>query len=116
MTGMVGILNVGAGDTKITFDPKKPDEMKHATRVVTDMIRLGYAVMVPVGIQGGEPVYRRAKAFDAATCEYIVMGVPEEDDAAAAAPPKPAKRSAATPRRYRADRVEAVSISRSAGG
>lgn len=34
MKGEVGILNVGAGDTKLTFDPSKPDEVARSAQIV----------------------------------------------------------------------------------
>ena len=68
MTGTVGILNVGAGDTKLSFDPKNPAERIRAARIVRDMLRRGYALLVEVA--PGE--YQRATDFDEARCEYII--------------------------------------------
>ncbi|HYE70631.1 MAG TPA: hypothetical protein VD932_03815 [Aquabacterium sp.] len=82
-TGQLGILNVGAGDTKISFDPSKPAEVERACAVVMDMIRRGYAIMVQVGERDGKPLYMRAESFDPATAEYIVVGLPETNVAAA---------------------------------
>lgn len=114
------VLNVGAGDTKLTFDPKKPAERKHAARVITDMLKRGYAILVEVGEdKDGEPLYRRAKAFDAKTCEYIIVGLPE--DAAAEAPAKvPPRRAAKKPPRkagrVKAEGRRAVAVAPTAGG
>ena len=76
-SGGLGILNVGAGDTKLTFDPNNPAECERAAAVVMDMLKRGYAIMVQVGEREGKPLYTRAESFDPATCEYIVMGLPE---------------------------------------
>lgn len=72
--GQLGILNVGSGDTKISFDPANPVERDRAAKIVTDMIRRGYAIMIVVGERDGRPLYQRAIDFDPATCEYIIMG------------------------------------------
>lgn len=68
MTGEVGILNVGAGDTKLSFDPKNPAERIRAARIVKDMIRRGYALLVDTG----DGSYARATDFDETKCEYII--------------------------------------------
>ncbi len=66
--GTVGILNVGAGDTKLTFDKNNPAECIRAGRIVTDMLKRGYALLVDVG----KGKYQRVKKFDAEKCEYII--------------------------------------------
>ena len=44
MSGELALLNVGTGDTKISFDPKASDEeISKASILVKDMIRRGYA-------------------------------------------------------------------------
>jgi hypothetical protein len=72
MSGEVGILNVGAGDTKLSFDPKNPAERIRAARIVKDMIRRGYALLIEVDDGNGGKVTRRATDFDENTCEYII--------------------------------------------
>ena len=95
----LAILNVGEGDTKITFDKDKPGELERARRVVADMLKLGYAILVHVGeTKGGKPKYRRATGFDPKHDEYIVTDAPAE----------PVQRVPVTAR--------AVAVSRSAGG
>jgi len=66
--GEVGILNVGAGDTKIVFDPKNPQEMIRAARIVKDMLRRGYALLIE--IEPGK--FTRALDFDETKFEYII--------------------------------------------
>lgn len=41
MMGSVAILNVSAGDTKLTFDKSNPSETIRAARIVKDMLRRG---------------------------------------------------------------------------
>ena len=113
--GEIGILNVGAGDTKISFDKSKPAERKRAAKIVKDMIERGYAIMVQVGEKDGKPLYQRAESFDPETCDYIVMGVPDEPKPAAAAGERP-RRAKVQPVRVDAATTRAVSVARSAGG
>lgn len=128
MTGL-SILNVGEGDTKITFDPKKPEERKRAAKVVEDLLERGFAIMVQVGTKKGKPLYQRAEAFDPDTCEYIVVGIPdtenddkrtENDDKRTGiddGPPlKHGRKGPRTRHRVPAESTPAVAISRSAGG
>ena len=75
--GDLRILNVGKGDTKLTFNPEKPVEREQAKSALTEMIRLGFSVMVQVGERDGKPLYQRCEAFDPETHEYIIVGVPD---------------------------------------
>lgn len=123
MTGEVGILNVGAGDTKLSFDKSNPAERDRAKRIVQDMLKRGYALLIEVGRRKGEPIYQRAHGFDPETCEYIILGGPDEkvdigmDPVAARA--KPGPKGPTGPRRGRrvpADGTSAVAVGRVAGG
>jgi hypothetical protein len=131
MAGSVGILNVGAGDTKLTFDPKKPDEVKKSAKIVADMIKRGFVLLIEVGKgEDGEPIYRRAKAFDEKTCEYIIAGTIADpttteqinDEKQTGTPPRkgkaaqPAKRDRRGNTRIAASSTSAVAVSRTAGG
>lgn len=133
MTGEVGILNVGAGDTKLSFDPANPAECIRAARIVRDMIRRGYALLIEVKKGAdGKPVYQRAKDFDEERCEYIIADfdpvTAAEADAAEEAspsPPPPVADMAAAPkrrgrppkeRRIDAGKTTAVAVARTAGG
>jgi hypothetical protein len=118
------ILNVSDGDTKVTFDKDVPLDCERASRIVTDMLRRGYAIMVQVGEKDGRPIFQRAINFDSTTQEYIVMGLSdiEEKDIAAKLEieVQPARKAKAKYRggsrkRVSSD-VKAVSIGRSAGG
>lgn len=126
--GTVGVLNVGAGDVKLSFDTTKPAEREHAAKVVTDMLARGYAILIQVGEEAGEPLYRRAKGFDPQTCAYLIVGAPEDMaepsaivSAPASDPPAPRRRGRPTGSRNRTQRVpaestRAVAVHRSAGG
>lgn len=69
--GTVGILNVGAGDTKLSFDPRNPAERIRAARIVRDMLRRGYALLVEVE-RDGVKRFERATDFLEDTCEYVI--------------------------------------------
>jgi len=118
MKGEVGILNVGAGDTKLTFDKTKPEERKRAAAVVKSMIERGFAILIQVGQdpKDGEPIYRRAKGFDPETCEYIIVGAPDEEEQSEAAVSPTEKKPRGRARRVPAESTRAVSVGRSAGG
>ncbi len=116
MKGSVGILNVGAGDTKLSFDPTKPSEIDHAKKVVTDMLRRGYAILVHVGERDGKPLYHRAEAFDPATCEYLIAGLPTEYEPALPPEAKTSRRGRKTITRIPAATTRATAVARSAGG
>lgn len=122
MIGELGILNVAAGDTKLTFDPRKPAEVRAASKTVKDMIRRGYAILIEVGRDDKGPLYRRALDFDAETAEYIIAGTPEEEaeeDArgeASAPPPRRERKKATAPKRVAATATSAIAVARTAGG
>lgn len=136
MPGSVGILNVGAGDTKLTFDRSNPAECIRAARIVKDMIRRGYALLVQTP-DSDPPVYQRAYDFDEATCEYIIADLDpvqaqaadaaeeesreETTEESAAAPQSANKRgpkhkaTRATKRVHAAD-TRSTAVARTAGG
>ena len=72
--GYLEILNVGAGDMKITFDKEDPAELIRAKRIIQDMLRRGFALLVKQG-----DAWTRVERFDAATGEYLIADyAPEE--------------------------------------
>lgn len=129
--GTVGVLNVGAGDIKLSFDPANPAERIRAARIVKDMLRRGYALLVEREVDG-KKAYQRAHDFDENTCEYILADFDpvaaakaDEEESADATDTDPAQaREAAhqkgTPRRGKsrvpAESTRAVSVGRTAGG
>lgn len=121
--GKLGILNVGAGDTKIIFDKSNPQDTIRAGRIVTDMLRRGYALLIEVE-KDGKKTTHRVKEFDPATSEYIIADFDPtvaEDDTndeapAEAAPAKPAARSKIKTKRIPAETASGVAVARRAGG
>lgn len=120
MVGEIAILNVSEGDTKLSFDPKNPQEVKRASSVVADMLKRGFAIMVEVGKNDRGPLYQRIKKFDPKTAEYIIMGGPdtEESDGPGEqqATPAPHGRKGKAPRRVPAASATAVAVAPTAGG
>lgn len=118
MTGTIGILNVGAGDTKLSFDPDKPDEVKRASAIVKDMLGRGYALLVEVGRDDKGPLYRRATAFDAETAEYIITGAPDNLEVPSVKKPAaaPRRKGRKAEKRIPAAKTTAVAVPRTAGG
>jgi len=128
----VSILNCGTGDTKLSFDKSNPAERIRAARIVKDMLRRGYALLIENPPASGQ--YTRAKDFDENTCEYVIADfdpvAAEAADAAEAAeaaeaagageaeagtaknPPRRGGRSKRVP----ADSTKAVSVARVSGG
>lgn len=84
--GSVEILNVLEGDVKISFNAEDPEDIDKAKRIMQDMLKRGYCILIEVGKDDqGEALYRRAKAFDPATCEYVIAG--EVDVSSIVGPP-----------------------------
>lgn len=129
MNGDVSILNVGSGDTKLSFDPQNPAECIRAARIVKDMLRRGYALLIEVD----KGRFQRVHEFDENACEYIIADFDPEiaarednkeiDDGARGKTqendPKGARattRGRLGKRRIKAARTRAVAVGRSAGG
>ena len=70
-TGCLEILNVQGGDTKLTFDKDNPAECIRAARIVTDMLRRGYALLVEVETDGVKK-YQRVLEFRPDRYEYVI--------------------------------------------
>jgi hypothetical protein len=143
--GVLEILNVQGGDVKITFDSGDIADTIRAKRIVTDMLRRGYALVVEVEREGVK-AYERVQAFDEARGEYIIADfdpslareVDMQDEAAdlrkkhdmdaageeIGAPPVTAQADDAEPRRGRPtsrtrmpmESTRATAVGRSAGG
>jgi hypothetical protein len=135
--GDIGILNVGAGDTKISFDRNNPEDCARAARTVADMIRRGYVILIEAGHDDkGETLYRRVKEFREDTCEYIIAGDTDvgarneerhEQSGGAAAPREGSAQTGETRRQTRGARtsgtrsihasaVSGIAVGRTAGG
>jgi hypothetical protein len=61
------ILNAGAGHLKVSFAKDDAPQVERARRLITDMLRAGYAIFVEVD---GQMV--PVRAFDPATDEYLI--------------------------------------------
>lgn len=101
MTGEVALLNVGYGDTKLVFDNKNPSETIRASRIVKDMLRRGYALLVEVEQSDGTKAFQRAWDFDESRAEYLIA----DFDSSYAPTPPPQAESAVyvPPPRYAAE-------------
>lgn len=135
--GQIGILNVGAGDTKLSFDKDNPAERIRAARIVTDMLRRGYALIIEVMVDG-QKTYQRVHDFREDTCEYIIADLDpvaaakadeerarEEGSQESAGETAPAPAESSAPRLRRGKRAtravpaegtSGVAVGRSAGG
>lgn len=71
MTGILEILNVQKGDITIVLDKGNTAEVIRAKRIITDMLRRGYALVVEVE-RDGKKAYERVQEFDAEKGEYII--------------------------------------------
>lgn len=142
VNGQVGILNVGAGDTKLTFDKSNPAERIRAARIVKDMIRRGYALLIEVDDGNGGKTHQRAHDFDENTCEYIIADfdpitaatidateprtgiddgpahsiVKSEAETPVGAPAAPRRGPRRRTKRIPAERAGGVAVARSSGG
>jgi hypothetical protein len=128
--GEVAVLNVAAGDTKLTFDPNDPEEAARSAKIVDDMIKRGFVLMIEVGRDERGPLYRRATAFDPDTHEYIIAGTAMDEAGSATTessnvedPPAKARgrrkgtsRSSGSTRRVKASSAKAVAVARVSGG
>lgn len=68
MAGTLDVLSVGEGHISLRFDKDNEPEAIRAQRMVSDMLRRGYALLV----QTEDGRFRRVKAFDRECCEYII--------------------------------------------
>lgn len=105
MIGTLSVLNVGAGDTKLSFDPNNPQERIRAARIVKDMLRRGYALLIEVDdpANSGQKKLVRAVDFSEEHCEYIIADLdPDQKENHHASPsptqqPQPGDASTALP-------------------
>lgn len=131
--GSVGILSVGAGDTTLSFDKSNPAERIRAGRIVRDMLRRGYALLIEVE-RNGVKAFERALDFDENVCQYVIADfdggqaeahdqqegtrdqqeqTPPRDEEAGTAP---RLKRTYTKRRVDAESTRAVAVARTAGG
>lgn len=130
MTGTLAILNVAYGDTKLTFDPSKPEEVERSGQTVRELLRKGFMLLIEVGHNDKGPIYQRATDFDPETAEYIIAGSPPaelttteptheekpESPARSGFKRKAPARPRPAPRRVPAKDATGVAVARTAGG
>ncbi len=130
--GSVAGLSVGAGDIKLSFDKSNPAERIRAARIVRDMLRRGFAILIEVEVKGVKK-FTRALDFDESVCEYILADFdpitaaeqdeqeaengqqesePIKDEAAAGPKAKRGSKRSKIP----AESARAVAVGRTAGG
>ena len=125
--GTLSCLNVAGGDVKISFDNKNVAESIRAKRMITDMLRRGYALLVEV-----DGAFQRAIEFDEKHGEYVVAdydpssthepqpapSLREDNNNAEAeeAPVQSQKKRKGGRRRLGMETTNAVGVARSAGG
>lgn len=121
MTGSLNVLNVGAGDIEVRFNPHQPEEIKRAIAMLRDMQQRGYAILV----KQDDGSYARAVAIDETHACYIISGEPVPASAAPASEPAAVETPAEPPKKngrrrgYRRQPIatsHAVGVARSAGG
>ncbi len=66
--GILSCLNVAGGDIAISFDTKDQQEAIRAKRIIKDMMKRGYALLVKMP----DGTYQRALEFDEQAGEYII--------------------------------------------
>jgi hypothetical protein len=125
--GVLEVLNVGAGHLKLELDPTNPAEVSRAKRMVSDMLKRGYAIFVQ--LEGGKlaPV----RKFDATRAVYVIEDVPGVEEMAVAHPLETTCRRCGRPkhrgrcrgrlvgpsrREVPMQQAKAVAVGRSAGG
>jgi len=122
--GVLEILNVQGGDVKITFDKDNVSEAIRARRIVTDMLRRGYALVVEVD-RGGVKAYERVQKFDEARGEYIIADLDsiaaeqadtKEAEEEISAPAPAVKKRSRPSKSLPMESTRATAIGRSAGG
>lgn len=113
MTGILSVLNVGAGDIRVTFNQHDRGERDKALAMLQDMQKRGYAILV----QLDDGTYVRAKEIDAARGCYIVQ-LPDGGSHEAAEPVEPAPKRRGRPRKVAipVTKARATGVARSAGG
>lgn len=80
--GSLSVLNCGAGDLKLHFDPTDPIEAARAERVVLDMLRRGYCLFV----EDDQGKLHRAVGYDPTAKSYLITDVPSPSTVEAIGP------------------------------
>lgn len=113
-TGQIDILNTGEGHMEIKLNEDDPISMERAKRIITDMIKRGYALFV----HGKNNVLCRVKRFDPKKMVYIIGDGPEIPTEAIPAEETKAEKVDRQKgyRQVPASRAKVTVVGRSAGG
>lgn len=102
----------------ITFDKTNPAEQIRAKRIIKDMLKRGYALLVKME----DGTHQIAKSFDENAGEYIIADFDpdsedeEEHSNGDSDPPPIKRRGRPKTRRVSMDNATATAVGRSAGG
>jgi hypothetical protein len=99
--GSLCILNISAGDIKVSFNKDVPEEVEHARQIIEDMFKRGYSILVAWGSG-----WRRATKFIASRDSYIIETREEKEDG----------KSEVVEKEVPAKKARAVGIAPTAGG
>src|SRR5688572_10358585 len=106
-TGVLDVLNCGAGHLSFKFDKGDEEEIAKAKKVITDMLKRGYMIFVEV-----DGKQKRVRKFDPKQNEYIL----EEPDVIAEPEPSVAPKGKTKERRLPMKSTRATAVGPSAGG
>jgi hypothetical protein len=111
--GELSVLNVGAGDIKVTFNHLDSAESAKAIKMLMDMRDRGYAILVET-----EDGYTRAVDIDASRGRYIIQIAGDAPLPADAEEVTPTKKNGRRGRRVSVPIAgrRATGVARSAGG
>jgi hypothetical protein len=82
--GQLEILNVQGGEVKLAFDTKDCAEAIRARRIIGEMIRKGFVLLVEVE-RNNEKRFERALSFDDSKGEYIIADLTADNGETAVA-------------------------------
>lgn len=119
MNGSLSVLNVGAGDISITFNQHDTGERDKALRMLKDMQKRGYAILVRLE----DGTYTRALEIDETRGCYVIQEPAElpamtaDAGEASPAPTGDAPKRRGRPRKsVPIEKAHATGVARSAGG
>lgn len=110
--GQLEVLSVGHGHIKIKFDKDDVVEFERARRIIADMLKRGYVLLVE-----HDGKLQRVRRFDETTDEYIVADGPlqgTEEESPSADPPKRGRK--AKEKRVPMKEGSATGVAPTAGG
>lgn len=112
MNGTIEVLNCGEGDLKIVVEEKDPINLERAKRIITDMLKRGYALFV----HGKGDTLIRVKQFDSKKAEYIIADGPLAGDPESLPESTPLASPMKSTRKVPMTKAKVTAVGRSAGG